>query len=279
MTLPRSRIPTAVPQMWQTHLEIAKAVRRLAAQESGEQLQCRAEVHGYFDPGSIDKIVRELWREMRKAGFNPDEPRVPAGQTEGGRWTKQGMGDANAATAEIAGVGHNQGPPLNEPPEVPPEVPLTAKARNAFLKAAARWLIRASLEATLGGPVGDYLVALEAAYWLYQYLPYIRAYLQPPKTWAELQEDALSPQKGYDIHHPVEQTPAEQDGFSPDEIDASENRLRIPTLKHWEITAWYATRREDFGGLSPRDYLRGKSWEERVRVAKIAMIRFGVLKP
>ena len=88
----------------------------------------------------------------------------------------------------------------------------------------------------------------------------------------------MSPQRGYDIHHPVEQRPAE-DGLSSDEIDASENRLRIPTLKHWEITARYATRSEEFGGISPRNYLRGKIWEERMRVTKMAMIRFKVLKP
>jgi len=123
------------------------------------------------------------------------------------------------------------------------------------------------------------LVALEAAYWLQKYLPYIIAYSQPPKTWDELQRDASYPKVGYDIHHPIEQTPARQDGFSSDEIEASENRLLIPTLKHWQITAWYQTQNKDFGGLSPRDYLRGKSWDERMRIAKIALVRFGVLKP
>ena len=38
-----------------------------------------------------------------------------------------------------------------------------------------------------------------------------------------------------------------------------DSRLSIPTLKHWEINAWYSTPNEDFNGLSPRDYLRGKS--------------------
>jgi hypothetical protein len=34
--------------------------------------------------------------------------------------------------------------------------------------------------------------------------------------------------------------------------------VRIPTLKHWQITGWYMTPSEDYGGLSPRSYLRGK---------------------
>ncbi len=68
---------------------------------------------------------------------------------------------------------------------MPKAAPATAQARNAFLKAAARWLARAGvraalkaglrigLEATIGGPVGDFLLAMEAAYWLYKFLPYI----------------------------------------------------------------------------------------------------------
>jgi hypothetical protein len=62
-------------------------------------------------------------------------------------------------------------------------------------------------------------------------------------------------------------------------INAPDNLLRIPTLKHWQINAWYSTKNNDFGGLSPRDYLRGKSWDERVRVGTDALILFGVLQP
>jgi hypothetical protein len=110
-------------------------------------------------------------------------------------------------------------------------------------------------------------------------LPYIRAYLSPPKTLNELQQDALSPQIGYDIHHIVEQTPARKEGFSDDVIDGPDNLVRISTLKHWQINGWYGRRSDEFGGLSPRDYLRGKSWEERRRVGIDALTRYGVLKP
>lgn len=36
---------------------------------------------------------------------------------------------------------------------------------------------------------------------------------------------------------------------------------------------------DNFGGLSPREYLRGKSWEEKRRVGLDALMRFGVLAP
>lgn len=62
-------------------------------------------------------------------------------------------------------------------------------------------------------------------------------------------------------------------------IDSPENLVRIPTMKHWEINSWYMIGNDRFGGLSPRVYLRGKSWEERVEVGKLALIECGVLKP
>jgi hypothetical protein len=51
-------------------------------------------------------------------------------------------------------------------------------------------------------------------------------------------------------------------------------------LKHWEITGWDMRGHNDaYGGLSPREYLRGEDWDERRRVGLDALIRFGVLKP
>lgn len=95
----------------------------------------------------------------------------------------------------------------------------------------------------------------------------------------ELQQDAQSPQVGYDIHHVVEQTPARNDGYPEDMINGPDNLVRISTLKHWQINGWYGERNEKFDYLSPREYLRGKSWEERMRVGKDALILFEVLKP
>jgi len=83
----------------------------------------------------------------------------------------------------------------------------------------------------------------------------------------------------YQLHHIVEQTPAEQDGFPRSQIDGHENLVYMPTLKHYEISAWYQTRDDRLGGLSPRDYLRGKGWEERYEMGKRALIKLKVLKP
>jgi hypothetical protein len=132
---------------------------------------------------------------------------------------------------------------------------------------------------TVGGPVGTFLNVLEAAEWIHRSYPYIQSYLDRPRTLGELQDAVLDPKKGYDIHHIVEKTPAAQAGFSDDLINGQGSLVRIPTLKHWEITGWYMTKNENFGGLSPRDYLRDKDWTERRRVGLLALIDKGVLKP
>lgn len=298
MTLPR--ILYAVPHTLQVRMEIVKAIRALAAQDEAERLQKRIKVEAASSVREIIReIVGELCRELRKAAFNPDEPRVPAGNPDGGQWTKDG-GSSDSTTAAGSGdmlsdatpdnnwipgaqyaandrpdIGHNQRPPP-APPKIPPQEPSTARAIYAFLRAAAYWVAEAVLA---GEPVGDFLLALQAADWLSHYLPYIDAYLDAPKTLAELQRDASSPEVGYNIHHIVEQTSAAQDGFPQSMIDAPENLVRIPTFEHWQINAWYSTPNKEFGGLSPRDYLRGKSWDERWRVGIDALRRFGVLAP
>jgi hypothetical protein len=89
----------------------------------------------------------------------------------------------------------------------------------------------------------------------------------------------VAPKRGCDIHHIVEQTSAEQDGFPRSVIDGTDNLVRISRLKHREITGWYMIKNEDYNGLSPRNYLRGKSWSERTRVGLDVLIRNEVLKP
>ena len=62
-------------------------------------------------------------------------------------------------------------------------------------------------------------------------------------------------------------------------IDAPDNLVRIPKFKHWEITSWFMTKNKAFGNISPREYLRGESWDERTRVGLVALRKYGVLKP
>ncbi|MGC1586891.1 MAG: hypothetical protein WA791_14535 [Rhodomicrobium sp.] len=152
MTLP-SRL-SAVPQHWPVRLEIVKAIHVLAAQEQEEQQrERRAELAAFRrDCELLSETIRKVCRELFKAGFNPNEPRVPAGNPDGGEWTREaGSGTssesqvvsdatpdnnwipgAQYATNDPPGIGHNQGPPLEEPPEIPSKLPETKQAINNF---------------------------------------------------------------------------------------------------------------------------------------------------
>ena len=300
---------TAVPQHWPVRLEILKAAYTPMAEiEQEKELRKRAEVAEAQRreselQRSCDEAVEALRAVevlLRKYGFNPDEPRVPVGHREGGQWTDEDWtsvsnashgvlpdagpdntwtrGPQYAANEPPPGIGHNQGRPLDEPPEIPPKLPSKNRLINAFLKTAAYWLV---IGISRSPKVRRFLAGLQATQWLVDndLLPYITSYSDPPKSWEELQQNALSPRRGYDIHHPVEQQAAEDAGFPEDIVDGPGNRLSVPTLKHWQITSWYMTGNKDFGGVSPRTYLRDKDWDERLRVGKMALIRFGVLKP
>jgi hypothetical protein len=151
--------------------------------------------------------------------------------------------------------------------QIPKQRPPTAQERNAVAREIARAFVK------YGGH------AIEGISWLDEYELLVEAYLDPPKSLEELQHAVSTPKKGYDLHHIVEKTSAEQDGFPRSMIDGRPNLVRISRFKHWEITGWYMRPNEDYGGRTPRDYLRGKDWGERIKVGLKTLIRHGVLKP
>lgn len=107
----------------------------------------------------------------------------------------------------------------------------------------------------------------------------IKSANDPPKTLEELQERVgRSTDGGYHDHHIVNQHDGNRGAFGDQKIDSTSNLARIPILKHIEISRWYSTRNNDFGGLRPRDYLRDKSWDEQMKVGLDIMRKNGVLK-
>jgi len=271
MRLPR--LQSAVPQTWPVRMEIARAIRTLKTQIEGDHDQV---------------ALRDLYEALLKAEFNPDEPRVPAGNPDGGQWTSDEgsdtsgdqriISDAAPEKTWIPGAQYaaNDPPRGTQQPSIPQEKPTTPQAVNTFIKATAYFLAGATLA---GEPAGEFILVLEATDWVTHFLPGIYSYLDAPKSLEELQAAAQNTRPGYNVLHIVEQTQALQDGFPPSVVNSPENLVLVPILKHWLITAWFATRNDNFGGLSPRDYLRGKSWEERMQVGKQALIDLGVLVP
>lgn len=192
-----------------------------------------------------------------KAGFKPDQPRVPKGNPEGGQWSGDGSGN-----------GSPRGDPKDGPPKEPEDRPQTSRERTTILKEVARRIVQTGEEVVAIARMGT---------WLLTYLPEMRSYNDPPKTLEELQRAASTPAAGYDIHHIVEQNKKGQ--FGTEAINSPENKMLVPRLKHRDITAWYQTKNPEYGGMSPRDYLEGKSWNVQRAVGLRALIDVGVLKP
>jgi hypothetical protein len=219
------------------------------------------------------------WDESKHPRWPKDDP-----DNRGGRFSPKGSaaGASNLTPApqepSSPGIGHNGGPPLDEPPDIPPEEPQISGVRTAIIRGIISWLIKRGVTYLIPG-VGEAVALLDTAAWLYQYLPYINAYLDPPQTLEELQNLANQPKKGYEIHHIAEQTAARREGFPDSQIESGENKVRVPTLKHWEITNWYRTKNKNLSGLTPRQYLIGRDWAERLRIGRQGLIETGVLKP
>ena len=145
----------------------------------------RPDAQRFFRPGAFESFIAQHL-ERKYDG----QPRVPAGNPGGGRWTDEGGAPSFRPT--LAGLSKISG---KRPPSAP--------ERNKYIKAAAIAL------AEMGAAAVDHIAKTS---WLYEALPYINAYLDGPKSLGELRELAQSPERGYDIHHIVEQTSAERDG-------------------------------------------------------------------
>jgi hypothetical protein len=224
--------------------------------------------------------------------YSPDQPRVPAGYPDGGQWTDGSLSGSLSGDlglfqikprerrrdgVHLAGelpTGDSPDQPSTEPPPIPPTKPKRSADRTKFLRAAANWLKGVSKLRT-----DIFTGAMNNVEWLKDYHNLIHAARDEPKSYEELQDGVGKRRPGYDDHHMVEQTWAEYFGFVRSQIDDPSNLVSIPRLQHYQITGWYAARNERFGGLSPRQYLSDKSWDERMRVGREALVLFKVLKP
>jgi hypothetical protein len=167
-------------------------------------------------------------------------------------------------------------PPDDGPPPIPAKRPETTEERMKFVRQAARWL---RVVGRLSSAADIFLGALDQAEDLKRLTSVIKTANDPPGTLEELQARAQLPSEaGYEDHHIVGQFAQNRLQFGDTRIDSPENNVRIPTLKHLEINGWYSRPNDRFGGLSPRDYLRGKNWDEQMSVGLDALRNEGVLK-
>lgn len=167
--------------------------------------------------GEIKSLLAELIllkRQVlaRKAGFKPEQPRVPKGSPGGGQWSDDGASASGSS-------------PDPSTPITPTERPSHRTERTGKVREIARWLSRIPV---VGLAIQAYSGLENNARWLRDYRDVIQTYRDPPRTLDELQNAVSNPKPGYNIHHIVEQTWAERFGFNRNEIDSPDNLVRIP---------------------------------------------------
>lgn len=84
---------------------------------------------------------------------------------------------------------------------------------------------------------------------------------------------------GYDYHHIVEQGGGNASAFSAEELQSTDNIVRIPTLLHEAINSEYSKISEENENLTVRQYLRSNGFlKQRERGVDI-MRHLGIIKP
>jgi hypothetical protein len=103
-------VATAIPQNPAVRLEIAKALHTLLEEDDERLRQRRAEIASIRQGlAEIAHDIAEFRRaapalilsELRKYGYNPDEPRVPKGDPGPGQWTGEAPAPRHASTLVI----------------------------------------------------------------------------------------------------------------------------------------------------------------------------------
>ncbi len=168
---------------------------------------------------------------------------------------------------QLAGDPPDKLPPIVIAPEQPPEIP---PPKRGIAERSIDFIRRAAEYVRIVGPLshaaGALFEALEQAEELRGETAAIKSANDPPLTLKELQARARLPSEpGYQTHHIVGQFRQNRLQFGDGLIYSRENEVRIPVVKHMDISRFYSTPNKYYNGLSPRDYLRGKSWDEQMR--------------
>ena len=118
----RSLVLTAVPRSLEKRLEIVNAIRALVADDDNDPIRKRrAEIAALRrDFEKLREEVLDLWRRCEPRArsyvikYNPDQPRVPAGNPDGGQWTSEGADTPrDAVGVQVAAGSGRPGYPID----------------------------------------------------------------------------------------------------------------------------------------------------------------------
>lgn len=169
------------------------------------------------DAGRWQRPNQRLWQARLneswdwEAKYSPDQPRVPAGNPDGGQWTMVSSGGGISIALPTINVTPEQDelsdfsselqarlglvpgdlrtgvhlagdtPTGDSPPEIPKERPPTTRLRNIVLRGAVKLLGREFWTE----------VAISGAEWVYDHRAEINSFFDSPKSLAELQSTAI----------------------------------------------------------------------------------------
>jgi hypothetical protein len=170
-------------------------------------------------------------------------------------------------------------PSDDPPPKIPQQRPSTTEGRMDFVRDAVEWVGRNIVRRAPA--VDAFFGALNQIRELSALTDAIKSGNDPAKTLEELQEPiGTKSQSGYHDHHIAEEAAAHDAGDPESLIQGRDNRVRIPVLKHIEITRYYSTKveQEDGTRMSPRDILKGTDFETRREFGLDVLRKYGVLK-
>jgi len=137
----KSPLATVVPSRLEVRLEIAKALYTLL-EDGDEQLrERRAEIASIRQ--GLAEIAHEIAKfrraapapilsELRKYGYNPEEPRIPKHSTGGGRWTDNGTQFAASGMDDATSILRSRGGHHFVPRAVYTNLPLKPETKKVF---------------------------------------------------------------------------------------------------------------------------------------------------
>lgn len=218
-----------------------------------------------LDPRKVIPLLRALGRWMERAPPRSKEPTQPPANAEP---PSNGQPKPSAPSDD-----YNL--PANPPTE-------RSGVYHAGVDAATR--IKESLSNDWQHIVQRTAEVVDSTKWLIGQVPNIvvsvDTFLEGPKDLSELIESAKGPsQPGYQNHHIVEQGP-QNDDLSPEEkrrINSPEDQVRIPVYEHQGLTNYYRNYDRRLG-MTPRQYLRGKSFDERYQFGLEQLRKRGLIK-
>ncbi|MGQ0663000.1 MAG: hypothetical protein ACT4P2_05335 [Pseudomonadota bacterium] len=228
----------------------------------------RAGVRRFYEDVDRRLIALEVQLGL-KAGFDPNQPRHPAGTSTGGQWREAGGGDGNADSS-------NHGNGANG-------TPTTERERWLQLVAINVEKVTSELGRRLRGAV---VITAEVVRALMDELEYPRTldelrmspeYMEfdSPKAFEKYFENKI--RVWQDCHHIVGQTDGNLARF-PGRIHTTENIVCIPFWKHWGITGYYNRRPRDLNGLSVRESIEELDFGRQYRRGLNILRDHGVLK-